>query len=83
MKVVLSFALLALVSMSAGEVITTVYNSVEEFRAKNPGAKLIAMDVDVHELDASRSYSLGKRQTGLNLVVNLNRAQLLNVQYQF
>lgn len=66
MKIFVAFTLLLFVTFSTGKLISKVYNSIDEFKAKNPGVKLIKMDVFDHELDGSRTYSLGARQTGKN-----------------
>lgn len=42
-----------------------VYNNITEFKQRNPDTKLIKLDFEDHEIDASRSYSLGGRQTGI------------------
>lgn len=65
MKIILALIALLLVSFSSGNVIKKSFESIDEFVKLNPNAKLIEMDAYDHELDGSRSYSLGKRQTGL------------------
>lgn len=64
MKLFLAFALLLLASFSSAKIAVTVFNSIEEFKVTNPKAKLIEMDLYVHQLDDSRSYTAGARQTG-------------------
>lgn len=63
MKILLAFSLLLLASFSYSKVIT-VYKSVDEFTLLYPDVKLIELVAEDHELDGSRSYSLGARQTG-------------------
>lgn len=64
MKMLVAFSLLLLVTISTGHVVSKIYNSIEEFKAKHPDVKTIKMTAEDHELDGSRSYSLGARQTG-------------------
>lgn len=66
MKVFLATILLALLSVAVSNPIVKTYSSIDEFKAKNPGVKLIEMDAYDHQIDASRTYSLGSRQTGIN-----------------
>jgi hypothetical protein len=47
---------------SNGKIIQTTFQSIEDFRAQNPNVKLIEMQVN--DVNDSRSYSLGVRQTG-------------------
>lgn len=44
--------------------ISTIYNSIEDFQMKNPDIKIIEMETHDNPLNASRSYTLGSRQTG-------------------
>lgn len=64
MKILVAFTLLLLVSVSTGNAIAKVYNSIDEFKLIHPEVKLIKLIAEDHEVDGSRSYSLGHRQTG-------------------
>lgn len=64
MKIVLFLALLVFASSSSGNAITKVYNSIEEFTVQHPDVKLIKLTAEDFEVDGTRSYSLGSRQTG-------------------
>ena len=64
MKLILGFVLLFLVSLSLATVPVTVYNSLEQFKTDNPDANIIELDAYDHQVDDSRSYSVGARQTG-------------------
>lgn len=63
MKLIAAFTILLFVASSSASVIK-VYRSIDEFKALYPDAELIEMDMMEHELDDSRSYSIGRRQTG-------------------
>lgn len=63
MKLILLLAAVVLLAYAEGKAVS-IYNDIEEFKQKNPGAKLIKLDYQDHELSASRSYTLGGRQTG-------------------
>lgn len=52
-------------SVINGNEIQTIYSNINDFIEKNPGTKVIAMDVHSNNLNLSRSYSLGSRQTGM------------------
>lgn len=69
MKFILFFVLAVFVatSSSSGDIGVTVYNSIEEYKTLNPNGRLIEMQAYDHEIDASRSYSVGARQTGKQL----------------
>lgn len=74
MKVIFALIIVNIVVASAnvlsnvgGVDMPTVYNSIEDFKTKNPDSELIPMKTHFSSLDDSRSYSLGKRQTGLTL----------------
>lgn len=64
MKLFVAFACLLLASIAAGNPIVKAYNSIDDFMAKNQGVKLIKMVATDHEIDGSRSYAVGGRQTG-------------------
>jgi hypothetical protein len=72
MKILFGFALLLLVSFSNAKIAVTIYNSLDEFKATNPGVKVTKLQAYDHQVDASRTYSVGGRQTGevLNLEVS-------------
>lgn len=65
-NIVVTSAYVVTKSKIDGVEIATIYNSIEEFKIKNPDKKLLPMKVHTNSLDDSRTYSLGKRQTGLN-----------------
>lgn len=54
----------AFISALNAKIIPTLYNSISEFKSDNPNATVIEMLSYDHELDGSRSYSIGHRQTG-------------------
>lgn len=64
MKLFVALSCLLLASIAAGNPIVKTYNSIDDFMAKNQGAKLIKMEAVDHEIDGSRSYAVGGRQTG-------------------
>lgn len=64
MKLFSALFFVSAVTLTASEFVSTVYNSIEEFKAINPDAKIIQMTAQDHAVDGSRSYSLGSRQTG-------------------
>lgn len=64
MKLSVGFSLLFLASLSSADIPVTVYDSLEQFKETHPGVELIEMDAYDHQVDASRSYSVGARQTG-------------------
>lgn len=64
MKLILGFVLLLIVTLSLATVPVTVHNSLEQFKADNPDANIIELDAYDHQVDDSRSYSVGARQTG-------------------
>lgn len=63
MKFFVAFAFCLFVSSSFGNLIK-VFKNIDDYKTLNPGVKLIELDVTEHELDSSRSYSIGGRQTG-------------------
>ena len=65
MKIVLLLTLLAFASTSTGKAIVKVYNSIEDFKILFPDAKLIPLIAEDLEIDDSRNYSIGHRQTGI------------------
>ena len=67
--VVVASAYVVTKSNVGGVEMATIYNSIEEFKIKNPDIKLLPMRVHTSTLDDSRTYSLGKRQTGLNEIL--------------
>jgi len=69
MKIIFAVLLLTLISFAACNVIK-VFNSIEDFKAKNPEVKLIELEAVDHDLTDSRSYTLGARQTGDIVVAN-------------
>lgn len=82
MKILVAFTLLLFVSISTGNAITKVYSSVEEFKVKHPDVKLIKLIAEDHEVDGSRSYSLGSRQTGKHILkVKKIPAEILSVEF--
>lgn len=64
MKLFSALFFVSAVTLTASEFVSTVYNSIEEFKAINPDAKIIQMTAQDHAVDGSRSYALGSRQTG-------------------
>lgn len=64
MKLFSALFFVAAVTLTASEIVRTVYNSIGEFKAINPDAKIIQMTAQDHAVDGSRSYALGARQTG-------------------
>lgn len=67
MKIVLLLTLLALASTSTGKAIVKVYNSIEDYRVEHPDANLIPLIAEDLEIDGSRNYSIGRRQTGKSM----------------
>ena len=69
-----TFILLNIIFIVSAHVITSInidgdeksviYDSIDEFKWKNPDVELIPMDIVGNSLDVSRSYTLGARQTG-------------------
>lgn len=78
MKAFLAILLVSVVTLTTSEIVSTVYNSLEEFKAINPDAKIIKMTAQDHAVDGSRSYALGARQTGRE-----NKGKLLHYLMEF
>lgn len=64
MKIFLVFAGMLFASTAANSKVITVYKNIEEFTVLHPDVKLVQLIAEDHEVDGSRSYSLGARQTG-------------------
>lgn len=71
MKIILGFLFMLVAYSSTANVPIATINSIESFKLKNPGVKVIEMDVYEHHVDASRSYSLGGRQTGKKVFITI------------
>lgn len=77
MKLICLLAVFLLVAAVDGKFVK-VYNNIDDFRQRNPEATLIKLDFEDHELDASRSYSLGRRQTGkTNMLRQVSDVELI------
>jgi hypothetical protein len=64
MKFAIALNLLVAVTLAAGHIMPTLYNSIVEFKRMNPETKLIKMKVVDFGPSASRTYYIGQRQTG-------------------
>jgi Transcription activator MBF2 len=63
-----------------GNEIQTVFSNIEDFMEKNPGVKVIPMNVN-SQYNISRSYSVGSRQTGtvhIHIALDLNQGNFLH-----
>lgn len=58
-----AYVVSSLVSVGGNE-IPTIYNDINDYIDSNPDVKLIPMNIVSNGYNASRSYSLGTRQTG-------------------
>ncbi|KAG5677425.1 hypothetical protein PVAND_007183 [Polypedilum vanderplanki] len=67
--IALSSAFVARNSLIDGNEIQTIFTNIEDFKEKYPNAKIIPMDYHL-KADATRSYTLGVRQTGDTVVAN-------------
>jgi hypothetical protein len=70
MKLVIALNLLVMVSLAAGFIRPTLYNSIDEFKRTNPGTKLMKMKVVDAGPTVPRTYYIGQRQTGEHIVTS-------------